>query len=125
MPKDERQLENVASNSSAFNSLDWGEYVWEHCPLFLNGEHSSPSWLQAEGFTWCLMVWLDGFWVLGCWRGYLSGSRCRFACGQADATATHYSLSLAPVNPDWFYIPGFTFLVLAHLSSPGENPRGP
>ena len=24
------------------------------------------------------------------------------------------SLSLAPVNPDWFYLPGFTFLVQAH-----------
>jgi len=47
--------------------------------------------------------------------GYLSGVRCRFAYGPADATATH---SLAPVNPDWFYLPGFTFLVLAH---PGKS----
>jgi len=29
-----------------------------------------------------------------------------------------HSLSLAPVNPD-VYLPGFTFLVLAHLGSPG------
>ena len=28
-------------------------------------------------------------WVVGCWRGYLSGARCRLACGPADATATH------------------------------------
>jgi len=28
----------------------------------------------------------------------------------------------APVNPDWFYLPGFTFLVLAHPGSPGQNP---
>ena len=28
-------------------------------------------------------------WVLGCWRGYLSGAMCRFAYGPADATATH------------------------------------
>jgi len=27
------------------------------------------------------------------------------------------SLSLAPVNPDWFYCPGFTFLVPAHMGS--------
>ena len=27
--------------------------------------------------------------VVGCWRGYLSGSRCRLAYGPADATATH------------------------------------
>jgi len=28
-------------------------------------------------------------WVVGCWRGYLSGTRCRLAYGPADATATH------------------------------------
>jgi len=28
-------------------------------------------------------------WVVGCWRGYLPGARCRLACGPADATATH------------------------------------
>jgi len=28
-------------------------------------------------------------WVVGCWRGYLSGARCRFTYGPADATATH------------------------------------
>jgi len=28
-------------------------------------------------------------WVVGCRRGYLSGARCRLACGPADATATH------------------------------------
>jgi len=27
--------------------------------------------------------------VVGCWRGYLSGARCRLAFGPADATATH------------------------------------
>jgi len=34
-----------------------------------------------------------------------------------------HSLSLAPVNPDWFYFPGFTFLVTAHPGSPGQNPE--
>jgi len=28
-------------------------------------------------------------WVVGCWRGYLSGAMCRFAYGLAVATATH------------------------------------
>jgi len=28
------------------------------------------------------------------------------------------TLSLAAVNPDWFYVPGFTFLVSAHPGSP-------
>ena len=26
---------------------------------------------------------------MGCWHGYVSGSRCRFAYGPADATGTH------------------------------------
>jgi len=28
-------------------------------------------------------------WVVGCWRGYLSGARCRLAYGPADASGTH------------------------------------
>ena len=28
-------------------------------------------------------------WAVGCWRGYLSGARCRLAYSPADATATH------------------------------------
>jgi len=35
-----------------------------------------------------------------------------------------HSLSLAPVNPDWLYTPGFTFLVPAHPSSPAQSPGG-
>jgi len=34
-----------------------------------------------------------------------------------------HSPPLAPVNPDWFYLPGFTFLVPAHPGSPGQNPE--
>jgi len=30
--------------------------------------------------------------VVGCWHDYLSGARCIFACGPADATATQYLL---------------------------------
>ena len=29
------------------------------------------------------------------------------------------------LNPDWFYLPGFTFLVPDHPGSTGHNPRGP
>jgi len=39
------------------------------------------------------------------------------AYGPADATAT-----LAPVNPDLFYLPDFTFLVPVHPASPGKSP---
>jgi len=42
--------------------------------------------------------------VVRCWRGYLSGTRCRLAYGPADATATH--CLLLQQNPDWFYLSG-------------------
>ena len=48
-------------------------------------------------------------WVMGCWCGYLSGTRCRlFACGPADATACipEPRHLLPRVNPDWFYLSG-------------------
>jgi len=34
-----------------------------------------------------------------------------------------HSLSLAAVNPDWFFCPGFTFLVLAYPGSPKQYPE--
>jgi len=37
-------------------------------------------------------IWHVKNWVVGCWHGYLSGARCRFAYGPADATATHHLL---------------------------------
>jgi len=42
--------------------------------------------------------------VLGCWRGYLSGARCRLAYGPADATATHCLASVKSrlVLPFWY-----------------------
>jgi len=44
-------------------------------------------------------------WVVGCWCGYVSVPRCRFAYGPADATPTHYFLlQLIQV--------GFSFMVL-------------
>jgi len=42
--------------------------------------------------------------------------------GPADATVTHYLF--APVNPNWFCLPGFTFLVPAHLGCPAQSPGG-
>ena len=36
--------------------------------------------------------------MVGCWRGYLSGARCRLAYCPADATANCHSLSLASVK---------------------------
>ena len=74
---------------------------------------------QQEGHPACKN------WVLGCWCGYLSGVRCRFAYGPAGATATH--CLLLQWNPDWFYlsdIPGkravkwvvYIYLFTEHLN---------
>ena len=51
--------------------------------------------LAVPSVLWC--CWLAGTegirsvknWLVRCWRGYLSGARCRLAYGPADATATH------------------------------------
>jgi len=44
-------------------------------------------------------------WVMRCWRGYLSGTRCKwFVCGPTDATATRSSLAALKsrlVQPSW------------------------
>ena len=66
-----------------------------------------------------LVVWQEGHpacknWAVGCWCGYLSGARCRLAYGPADSTATH-CLLLHKIQI------GFTFLVPAHLGSPGKR----
>jgi len=42
--------------------------------------------------------------VVGYWRGYLSGARCRLAYGPADGTATH--CLLLQLNPGWLYLSG-------------------
>ena len=41
--------------------------------------------------------------VVGCWRSYLSGARCRLTYGPADATATHCLASVKStlVLPFW------------------------
>jgi len=54
-------------------------------------------------------------------HGYLSGVRCIFAYGPADATATHYLL-LQYIQIGFTFLV-FTFLVLAYPDSPGENPE--
>ena len=53
-------------------------------------------------------------WVVGCWHGYLSGTRCRLSYGPADTTATHCLLLCSKIQI------GFTFLVPAHPGCPGQ-----
>ena len=53
----------------------------------------------------------------GGWCSYLSGARCRFAYGEDDLTAMHCVL-LQEIHVGFC----FTFLILAHLVSPRQNP---
>jgi len=54
-------------------------YLYPHMPSVL-----WRCWLGSKKGIWPVKNW-----VVGCWHGYMSGSRCRFAYGPADATATH------------------------------------
>jgi len=56
-------------------------------------------------------------WVVGCWRGYLSGARCILAYGPADATATH-CLTVASAGP-------YVSLHLAPSRQPHQHPATP
>jgi len=69
---------------------------WLH--LFQNrtsGINGSSVLVALHSVLW--RCWLGGRkgirhvknWLVGCWCGYLSGARCRFAFGPAAATATH------------------------------------
>jgi len=49
---------------------------------------------------------------------WLSRARCRFVYGSANTTVTH-CLLLQEIQIGF----GFTFLVSAHLGSPGQNPE--
>ena len=55
------------------------------CPLFVEIVFSALTLFVGwqEGRPACKNR------VVGCWRGYLSGERCRLAYGPDDATATH------------------------------------
>jgi len=66
--------------------------------------HFMPSVLWRYWLGGRKGIWPVKNWVVGCWRGYLSGARCRLAYSPADATATHCLLLLQ--NPDWFYLSG-------------------
>ena len=68
-----------------------GWLVWEietagaSCPVYYIEPYISIVFL----LLFCGEIKLCIDFVVGCWRGYLSGARCRLAYCPADATATH------------------------------------
>jgi len=85
--------------------LDWSTFWW-YCCVYQRHAEGHPICKKTDRWDWDVGVVI------------CVGERCRFAYGPADATATHYLL-LQQIQI------GFTFLVLAHLSSPGLNPEEP
>jgi len=85
------------------------EWLCLHCFTLLVGRqegHSACKKLSGGVLAWlcvCIKVQIC-IWSSWC--------HCHF-------------LSLAPINPGWFYLPSFTCLVPAHPGGPGQNPRGP
>ena len=69
-----------------------------------------PLYLTVPSVLWrCWLGSRKGIrsvknWLVGCWRGYLSGARCRRIYGPADATATHCLASVKSrlVLPFWY-----------------------
>ena len=109
--------------------------------LWLCAGGTCPRWMQSDGVVavaishvindavyfamlniisaltcaWCFDAVRN--WVVGCWRGYLSGARCRL-----EVQAQLMPLQLAVSCLSEMQI-GFTFLVPAHSGSPGQ--KGP
>jgi len=92
---------------SMHNHANLENFLYGECPGLL------PSVLCLPSVLW--RCWLGGrkgirpvtnFWVVGYWHGYLSGARCRLACGPADATATHSLASVKSrlVLPFWYWL---------------------
>jgi len=61
--------------------------------------------------------------VVGCWHGYPSGARCRLAYADEHKRPADETMRPADATVSCFtkIQIGFTFLVPAHLGSPGER----
>jgi len=84
-------------------SCCYGDYAFSASTLLVGQQEGHPACKKLSGGM--LVIW-DG--VQTCmWPS-------RWLC---------HSLSLAPVNRDWFYLPGFYLLVPAHPGSPRQFPE--
>jgi len=65
-------------------------YYCEHGGVDLMGlKPNALTLLVGSSLKACSSIWPIKKWVMRCWCGYLSGSKCKwFAYGPADATAT-------------------------------------
>jgi len=79
-----RLLSAVVISSSRIDIIGFFPLRFYDCWLHQDFAFSALTLLvgRQEGHPACKN------WVLRCWRGYLSGARCKLAYGPADATAT-------------------------------------
>ena len=114
--------------------------VWRHTghvPAYIHTQHDPThhSALPAEAqicrncvlqmpfsALTLLVGWQEGHpacknWVVGCWHGFLSGARCRLAHCMAQLVPLPLTVSCFSEIQI-----GLTFLVPAHLGSPGKGP---
>ena len=79
--------------------------------LLVGRQEGHPACKKLSGGV---LAWLSNGSVVRCWHGYLSGARCRLACAQRmPLPLTVSCFSKIQI--------GFTFLVPAHLGSPGQR----
>ena len=85
--------------------------------LYLNCLYHVPSVLWRCWLGGRKGIWPVKNWVVGCWRGYLSGARCTADLHMAQLMPLPLTVSCFSKIQI-----GFTFLVPAHLGSPGKGP---
>jgi len=73
----------TAMNETEFQFTDFSAFAFSALTLLVGRQEGHPACKK----------------LVGCWRFYLSGARCRLAYGPADASATH--CLLLHLNPDW------------------------
>jgi len=87
-------ITDALSAAMIFNTNTWPDV----CKCVVSDDHANykkRTYTTVPSVLWrCWLGDRKGIrsvknWVVGCWRGYLSGARCRLAYGPADATAIH------------------------------------
>jgi len=122
----------VGSSSSRRKLLDWQMYCRACLKWFIHqhlcrSSESCGRWNCLHVHLMLLVGWQEGHPACKKLSGGILALLCVWVKVQIciwPSWCHCHSLSLAPVNPDWFYLPGFTFLVPAHPGSPRQNPRG-
>ena len=93
--------ELVPEETFTHSNLSWSSTILYQLPpsttmhSILSVHFICLTFFALPSVLWCCWlgsrkgIWPVRNWVVGCWHGYVSGSRCRFAFDPADATATH------------------------------------